>query len=172
MISDHLKNLHTKFLLLEQKCGLALVVYAFVLFGAISLVKYHFPSKLWIGVSLPLLYLCIIEVAKGMQLIVVNKKRLTEWHQLDPEDLGLYMRTERKRLTVVEKNLKKLEYVFMLLIFFGFILIFLGIFVKWGDFAIGNGVGVLLPSAFIYIVDLYRSFNVGTHLSHLKKRPQ
>lgn len=171
MISDHLKNVHAKFLELEQKCGIALVLFAVLLIGIISIAKYYFPSRLWIGMSVPALVLCLIEIAKGSHLFKINRKRLEEWYNLGEDGLVPYMITERKRLIEIEKSFKKSEYVFMLLIFLGFVLIFLGIAIKWGDFAIGNGVGLLLPSAFIYIVDLYRSFNVGTHLSHLKKRP-
>ena len=60
----------------------------------------------------------------------------------------------------------------MVLILLGSVFILLSFAANWGDFSIGTGIDLLIPSTLIYLLDQYRAFSVILHLQLLNKRPK
>lgn len=170
--NDIVSNRVFKYYDLEKKTGLLIISFSTICLVSPYLTESILPKRLYISMMLPIRIMALIQLAIGLVILVTNSQKEKEWKNIDQENRFSFLIFERKRVKKIDTNLRKLSNVFMVLILLSGLFIILGFVAKWGDFSIGTGIGLLIPSAVIYLIDQYRAFNVGTHLSFLNRRPK
>ena len=124
----------------------------------------------WNGIASPLIIMSLVYLFIGYKIVAVNSKKEKEWANLTPTNHSDFLSTEFKRIKKTEAKFKPLSNVFMMLMLLSTIFILLGFGTKLGAFSIGTGLGLLAPSAVIYLTNQYRAFNVGMHINFLNSR--
>ena len=172
MTQDIVKSRVHKYFDQEKKAGFLFIGFAVICMITTYLTEGLLSKTLSIGIMTPLRILSFIQFIVGIECVFTNSKKEKEWENIATENRFTFLTCERKRVKRIDGGLKKLENIFMLLILLGFVFLLLGFIAKWGDLAIGTGIGLLVASAIIYLINLYRAFNVGTHLNYLNTRPK
>ena len=172
MTKDIVKNRVLKYYDLEKKSGAILLGFAVLCMLFSYITENLLPKSLWTGMMLPLRVMALIHFVVGLDTVVTNSKKEKNWKNISEENRFNFLKTERKRIKRIDTKFKTSSNVLMMLILMAAILIILGFAANWGDFAIGTGLGLLIPSSVSYLLDQYRAFNVGTHLNFLNTRPK
>lgn len=167
---DILKNRILKYYDLEKKAGFTFIGFSTACLLVVFLTMNALPYPLWRGIASPLIIMALLHLIAGSSIVVINSKKEKEWENTPNSDRTNFLASEFPRIKKIDDKFKISANVLMVLILLSALFIILGFITNLGDFAVGTGLGLLVPSAVIYLLDQYRAFNVGTHLNFLNSR--
>ena len=164
-----MKSQITNYCSSEKKESLLFIGIGLIALSLAMIGLFYFKTNLWIGVSVPLLSVAVIQLFIGLTIFFRTDRRMQILLEQLEKTPRLFKAEETLRLKKVISNFNLYRNVELLLFLLGIFFLLMGAFANWGTMSLGIGVGLSLQMGIMLSLDLFANWRAELYLHEVKK---